>query len=125
MTSLEVEEEKSQGKKALQQRIGSTRKEISLRRLDVGIGTLFSNVVMFFIILTTAMTRHPKWVSPITETSTQVAKALEPLAGKFAYLLPLRQNLLGVGFLCAFPLTGSAAYALAETFHWKQGLIKP
>ncbi len=50
--SEEVEEEKALGRRAQRDRVGATNEELSTRRLDVGIGTLFSNVVMFFIILT-------------------------------------------------------------------------
>src|ERR1700693_2007464 len=49
-TSEEVEEEKIAGLITLTQRRGATQSELRLRRWDVGIGTFFSNVVMFFII---------------------------------------------------------------------------
>ena len=56
--SQEVEEEKAMGRRMLVQRQGATRREVVDRKLDVGIGTFFSNFVMYFIILTTALTLH-------------------------------------------------------------------
>jgi len=116
----EVEEEKAVGRRMLVQRLGVSPKEIATRRLDVGVGTFFSNLVMFFIILTTALTLHAHGRTSI-ETSRQAAEALEPLAGKFAALL-YTVGIIGVGFLAIPTLAGSAAYALAETFRWRYGL---
>ncbi len=118
--SQEVEEEKAMGRRMLVQREGATDKEIKNRKLDVGVGTFFSNIVMYFIILTTALTLHQHGVTHI-ETSSQAAQALAPLAGKFASTL-FTLGILGVGLLAIPTLTGSAAYAFVETFHWKQGL---
>nr|MDP9121597.1 divalent metal cation transporter [Acidobacteriota bacterium] len=118
--SQEVEEEKAMGRRMLIQRRGATARAITDRRLDVGVGTFFSNLVMFFIILTTALTLHRHGVIDVT-TSRQVAEALEPLAGHFAGLL-YTIGLVGVGLLAIPTLSGSAAYALAETFGWRQGL---
>lgn len=118
--SQEVEEEKAAGRDTLAKRIGSTDREILMRQYDVGIGTFFSNIVMYFIILSTALTLHKSGLTNI-ETSRQAAEALRPLAGKFASLL-YTVGLLGVGFLAIPTLTGSAAYAMAEVFGWDQGL---
>jgi NRAMP (natural resistance-associated macrophage protein)-like metal ion transporter len=122
-TSQEVEEEKAMGRRLLVQRQGATRKEIIDRKIDVGVGTFFSNFVMYFIILTTALTLHQHGMRDI-ETSKQAAEALRPLAGTFAYLL-YTIGLIGVGFLAIPTLAGSAAYAFAETFSWKEGLDEP
>ena len=118
--SQEVEEEKAAGRRMLARRQGATRRELEVRGIDVGIGTLFSNLVMFFIILTTALTLHRHGMTNI-ETSRDAAEALRPLAGKFASIL-FTVGVLGVGFLAIPTLTGSAAYAFAETFGWHQGL---
>jgi NRAMP (natural resistance-associated macrophage protein)-like metal ion transporter len=120
--SQEVEEEKAMGRRMLPQREGATKREIVDRRLDVGIGTFFSNLVMYFIIWTTALTLHAHGVKDI-ETSKQAAEALQPLAGSLAYTL-YTVGLIGVGLLAIPTLSGSAAYAFAETFKWKQGLDK-
>src|SRR5260370_30746674 len=108
------------GGRMLVRRYGATQKEIINRKLDVGVGTFFSNFVMYFIILATALTLHKHGITQI-ETSKQAAEALLPLAGKFAYLL-YTAGLIGVGFLAIPTLAGSAAYAFAETFHLQHGL---
>jgi len=118
--SQEVEEEKAMGRRMLTRRKGATGTEIVNRKLDVGVGTFFSNLVMYFIILTTALTLHKNGITQI-ETSKQAAEALKPLAGNSAYLL-FTVGIIGVGLLAIPTLAGSAAYAFAETFHWKQGL---
>ncbi len=118
--SQEVEEEKNLGRLSLQSRLGASRHELIDRRIDVGIGTLFSNLVMFFVIVTTAFTLHVHGITQIT-TSRQAADALVPLAGKLAASL-YTLGIVGVGMLAIPTLTGSAAYALAETFDWEQGL---
>lgn len=118
--SQEVEEEKAMGRKTIKKRIGATEHELLVRRVDVGLGTFFSNIVMYFIILVTAFTLHRNGITHI-ETTAQATEALRPLAGRFAATL-YTLGLLGVGFLAIPTLTGSAAYALAETFGWRQGL---
>jgi Mn2+/Fe2+ NRAMP family transporter len=75
---------------------------------------------MYFIILTTALTLHRHGITNV-ETTKEAASALEPLAGRFAATL-FTLGVVGVGLLAIPTLTGSAAYALAETFQWKQGL---
>ena len=108
------------GRRMLVQRQGATKREITDRKLDVGTGTFFSNFVMYFIILTTALTLHKHGITHI-ETSKQAAEALRPLAGDLAYTL-YALGLVGTGLLAIPTLTGSAAYAFAETFHWREGL---
>ena len=119
-TSQEVEEEKALGRRMLVNRRGATGREMIDRKLDVGIGTFASNLVMFFVILTTALTLHTHGITHI-ETSRQAAEALRPLAGRFAATL-YTLGILGVGLLAIPTLSGSAAYAFAETFRWRQGL---
>src|SRR5207237_5706179 len=99
---------------------GATQREIADRRLDVGVGTFFSNVVMFFIILTTALTLHRHGPTH-PQTSREVAEALRPLGGRFAQVL-YTTGLIGVGLLAIPTVSASAAYAFAEVFGWKQGL---
>ena len=120
--SEEVEEEKAAGQSTLAQRRGATLKELELRNIDVGVGAFFSNMVMFFIILTTAITLNRHGITHI-ETTRQAAEALRPLAGKFAATL-FTVGIVGVGFLAIPTLAGSTAYAFAETLGWRQGLDK-
>jgi NRAMP (natural resistance-associated macrophage protein)-like metal ion transporter len=117
--SQEIEEEKAKGHRTLASRKGATIREIHERKLDVGLGAFFSNMIMFFIILTTALTLHVHQTK--IETSKDVVEALRPLAGRFAALL-YAGGLIGVGFLAIPTLAGSAAYAFSETFGFRQGL---
>jgi len=118
--SQEVEEEKAKGRRMLVQREGATSREIADRKLDVGVGTFASNLVMFFVILTTALTLHAHGLTDIS-TSRQAAEALRPLAGHLAATL-YTLGILGVGCLAIPTLAGSAAYAFAETLGWSEGL---
>ena len=118
--SQEVEEEKSKGRVTIAERMGATPLEIRTRKIDVAAGTLFSNLVMFFIILSAAVTLHAHGITH-PDSSRQVAEALTPLAGRFASLL-YTVGLVGTGALAIPTLAGSAAYAFAEIFGWKQGM---
>jgi len=120
--SEEVEEEKAAGQSTLAKRRGATLQELELRNIDVGVGAFFSNMVMFFIILTTAITLNHHGITHI-ETTRQAAEALRPFAGKFAVTL-FTVGIVGVGFLAIPTLAGSTAYAFAETLGWRQGLDK-
>jgi NRAMP (natural resistance-associated macrophage protein)-like metal ion transporter len=116
----EVEEERAIGRRLVVRQKRATSAAIKLRALDVGVGTFYSNLVMYFIILTTALTLNVHGITDI-DTTGQVAQSLEPLAGKFAAAL-FTLGILGVGLLAIPTLTGSAAYAVAETFQWRHGL---
>ena len=84
----------------------------------------FSNLVAFFIILTTAVTLHLNGVTEI-HTSAQAASALRPIAGEFAFWL-FSAGIIGTGLLAIPVLAGSAAYAMAGAFHWRNSLeLKP
>ena len=89
---------------------------------DVNIGMFLSNVVMFFIILTTGSVLYKAGIRQI-DTVDQAAKALEPLAGKLTYLI-FTIGVIGTGLLAIPVLAGSQSYMLAETFGWDAGLDK-
>ncbi len=91
-------------------------------KIDIDFGMLFSNLVMFFIILTTGVVLYKAGIRQI-DTVGQAAKALEPLTGKLTYLL-FAVGVIGTGFLAIPVLAGSLSYILAETFNWKEGLDK-
>ncbi len=112
----EVEEDRERGKTSVAQRRGSTDEELIAAKKDVATGMLFSNVVMYFIILTTAATLHAHGMKNI-ETAQQAAEALRPLAGKGAYWL-FTLGLIGTGMLAVPVLAGSCAYAIAEAARW-------
>ncbi|GAA0709745.1 divalent metal cation transporter [Dokdonella soli] len=116
----EVEEQKAMGRRIATRTRRPTQDEVIDRRIDITLGTLFSNVVMFFIILTAALTFHKAGITEISSTK-QAAEALRPLAGDMAYWL-FTLGIVGTGLLAIPTLAGSAAYAFAETFHWAYGL---
>ena len=118
--SQEVEEEKAAGQLTLKARQGATATQIGDRKIDIGLGSFFSNVAMFFIIVTTASTLHANGQTELA-TSADVAAALQPLAGNLAMLL-YTIGIVGTGLLAIPTLAGSAAYAFAETFDWRQGI---
>ena len=118
--SHEVEEEISMGRRTLKARQGATDGELRYASIDVAAGMLFSNVVMYFIILATAATLFKAGTTDI-QSATEAAQALRPLAGDGAYAL-LAVGLIGAGFLGVPVLTGSSAYAIAESLGWKHGL---
>jgi Mn2+/Fe2+ NRAMP family transporter len=103
----------------LEQRKGATPLELRYAGWDVGIGMLFSNLVMYFIILATAATLYKAGKHDI-QSATDAAVALRPLAGNLASVL-LASGLIGSGCLAVQVLTGSAAYALSEAFGWQRG----
>lgn len=89
---------------------------------DVDSGMLFSNGVMFFIILTTGTVLFNGGIHQI-DTVEQAAQALRPLAGKSAYLL-FAVGVIGTGLLAIPVLSGSLSYIFTETFGWEEGLDK-
>ena len=115
--SQEVEDDRAQGKRTVKQREGATVKELRVARTDVFTGMFFSNLVMYFIILTTAATLHAHGQTNI-QTAREAAEALRPLAGSAAYLL-FTVGLIGTGMLAVPVLAGSAAYAVAEAAAWR------
>jgi NRAMP (natural resistance-associated macrophage protein)-like metal ion transporter len=113
----EVEEERAKGKTSVEERKGSTAKELKDARTDTIIGMFFSNFIMYFIILTTGATLHAHGQTSIT-TAREAAEALRPLAGNGAYLL-FTLGLIGTGMLGVPVLVGSSAYAVAEGANWR------
>lgn len=95
---------------------------IQKMQLDVNIGMLLSNVVMFFIILTTGTALFGNGIKEI-DTVEQAAKALEPAAGKASYYL-FAAGVIGTGFIAIPVLSGSLSYIISETFGWKGSLDK-
>jgi NRAMP (natural resistance-associated macrophage protein)-like metal ion transporter len=90
--------------------------------MDVDFGMFFSNLVMYFIILTTGTVLFKGGITEINSVE-QAAKALEPLAGKLSYLL-FALGIIGTGLLAIPVLTGCLSYMLSETFNWNGGLDK-
>lgn len=88
--------------------------------IDTVLGMAFSNLIAFFIMLTTAVTLFSHGVHDI-HTSAQAAEALRPLGGEFTFIL-FAAGIVGTGMLAVPVLAGSAAYAIAETFRWSSSL---
>lgn len=98
------------------------KRMIQSMETDVKFGMFFSNLVMYFIILTTASVLFQNGIREIT-TVEQAAKALEPLAGSSSYLL-FALGVIGTGLLAIPVLSGCLSYMLSETFNWKGNLDK-
>jgi NRAMP (natural resistance-associated macrophage protein)-like metal ion transporter len=119
--SQEVEEMKANpGRLPLNQAPDQARPGFRRIKIDTYFGMGFSNLVAFFIILTTAVTLHAHGVTSI-QTSAEAASALRPIAGDFAFLL-FAAGIIGTGLLAVPVLAGSAAYAMAGAFEWRKGL---
>ena len=91
--------------------------------IDTWTGMTLSNLVAFFIIITTAATLHAHGITNI-QTASQAAEALRPLAGELAFFL-FAMGIIGTGLLAVPVLAGSAAYAVAETFGFHGSLELP
>jgi len=99
-----------------------SKEEISQMKVDTALGMFFSNFISLFIIVTVAGTLGLSGIHNI-ETAADAANALRPLAGEWAFLL-FAIGIIGVGLLAVPILAGSSAYAIAETFDWKEGLSR-
>jgi NRAMP (natural resistance-associated macrophage protein)-like metal ion transporter len=123
-TNEEVEEEVESGKLSSMGH-GTpvvTGKDLVRMRKDTMAGMFFSNIIMFFIIATTAATLHMSGITSV-DTADQAAEALRPLAGDYSYLL-FAIGIIGAGLLSVPVLAGSASYAVSESFGWKEGLYQ-
>ena len=112
----EVEEERAKGLTTAEQREAAAGPQLRAARTDVLTGMFFSNLVMYFIILTTAATLNAHGHTNIT-TAREAAEALRPVAGEGAYFL-FTLGLIGTGMLGVPVLAGSCAYALSEATAW-------
>ncbi|QQG41000.1 MAG: Nramp family divalent metal transporter [Candidatus Levyibacteriota bacterium] len=99
-----------------------TPKDISRLNIDTIVGMFFSNLVMWFIVVTTGATLFTHGIRDI-KTAQDAALALRPLAGDFAFGL-FALGIIGTGFLAVPVLAGSASYAISESFGWKAGLYQ-
>lgn len=104
------------------QKLVVNKKVIAAMKQDIDIGMLFSNIVMYFIILTTGTVLFNAGIHQI-ETVEDAAKALKPLAGNAAYIL-FALGILGTGFLAIPVLSGALSYMITEIFNWENVLDK-
>jgi len=119
-SNQEVEEEIAMGRRRLSDRKGATKKELQHTKADVISGMFFSNLVMYFIILSTASTLFKTGATEIN-TAAEAAEALRPLAGSAASVL-FALGVIGVGFLAVPVMTTGAAYDLSQVVGWKHSL---
>jgi NRAMP (natural resistance-associated macrophage protein)-like metal ion transporter len=123
-SNQEVEEEIAMGRTRLRDRIGATPHELRESRRDILYGMVFSNIVMYFIMLSTASTLFVAGKTDV-QTAADAAKALEPVAGRAAGLL-FTLGVVGVGFLAIPVMTTGAAYDLSQSLGWRNSLgVKP
>ena len=121
-TAEEIEEEIVEGKTSIKERRGTNEVEIKKMRKDVWSGMFYSNLIMFFIIAVCANTLFVNGVTDIG-TADQAAQALAPFAGKYAMLI-FAIGVIGIGLLAIPVLAGSTAYAISESFNWREGLYR-
>jgi NRAMP (natural resistance-associated macrophage protein)-like metal ion transporter len=119
-SSLMVEEQKEAGRTTLRARRGTDTQSVRDMHTDVNAGMIFSNLVAFFIIVTTAATLGAHGRHEIA-TAQQAAQALRPLAGRLAELL-FALGMVGTGILAVPVLAASSAYVAAQTFRFREGL---
>ena len=112
----------AEAKKTMKKDLVVNKRIMNDMRQDVDFGMLFSNLVMFFIILTAGSVLFKGNIHKI-DTVEQAAQALKPLAGKAAYLL-FAIGIIGTGLLAIPVLSGSLSYIITESFGWKEGLDK-
>ena len=122
-SSQEAEEQRIDNqKKPLKQDSSGQKGEFRRIRIDTLLGMAFSNLIAIAIIITTAATLHEKGVTDI-QSSAQAAKALEPIAGRFAEFI-FALGIVGTGLLAVPVLAGSTAYAIGEGRKWPVGLSR-
>jgi NRAMP (natural resistance-associated macrophage protein)-like metal ion transporter len=94
--------------------------ELKRMAIDTTVGMIYSNIIAYFIVLTTAATLYSHGVTEI-KTAADAAEALRPIAGEFTFLL-FALGIIGTGLLAIPVLAGSAAYGVAEAFGWPSTL---
>jgi NRAMP (natural resistance-associated macrophage protein)-like metal ion transporter len=104
----------------------SLMKQIQGLRIDTIGGMVASVTTFWFIVMATGLTLHQHGITNIT-TPAQAAAALEPLVRSFPNAGTLAKSIfalgvLGTGLLAIPILAGSAAYGVAESFGWQEGL---
>ena len=98
----------------------NAQRQLARLNWDTIAGMGFSNLVAFFVMLSTAATLHAAGVNDI-QSAAQAAEALRPVGGELTFLL-FSIGIIGTGLLAVPVLAGSAAYAVAECFGWPEGL---
>jgi len=121
--SQEVEDEETRPTRSpLKTNPEQAKRAIHRIKEDTYVGMGFSSLVALAIMVTSAATLHVAGATDI-QSSAQAAKALEPIAGRFAFII-FSLGIIGTGLLAIPVLAGSIAYALGETLSWPVGLAR-
>lgn len=116
----EVEEKKEETAKRGKEAARTSKADVKHATIDVSAGMFSANIVMFCIMLTTALTLNANGKTDVA-SGADAAQALRPLLGDLASTL-FAVGLIAAGLLAVPVLAGSAAYAVGETFGWRTGL---
>ena len=119
-SSQEAEEIANSKHRPIKQEPRSAKRQFRRMRFDTLAGMAFSNLISLAIIMASASTLHREGITQIA-SAADAAQALRPVAGEFAFAL-FAIGIIGTGFLAVPVLAGSAAFAVAEIFGWKEGL---
>ena len=121
--SQEAEESRLSHRNMYAEQPGLKKDSFKSISVDTWTGMIFSNLIAFFIIVTTAATLHSHGVTHI-DTAAQAAEALRPIGGPLTFVL-FSAGIIGTGLLAVPVLAGSAAYAVAEVFKLPGSLELP
>ncbi|HEX8706914.1 MAG TPA: Nramp family divalent metal transporter [Pyrinomonadaceae bacterium] len=102
---------------------GITAEDYRLTRVDVWAGTIFAVAIVFFIVISTAATLHTQTPPQHIESAADAARALEPLAGRYAGLL-FAVGLFGASMLAAGVLPLATAYSISEALGFEKGVSR-
>ncbi|HVU29689.1 MAG TPA: Nramp family divalent metal transporter [Sphingomicrobium sp.] len=119
-SSQEAEEIANSKHRPIREEPRSARRQFRRMRFDTLTGMAFSNLIALAIIMAAAATLNRQGITQIG-SAADAAQALRPVAGQFAFGL-FALGIIGTGFLAVPVLAGSAAFAVAEVFGWKEGL---
>jgi NRAMP (natural resistance-associated macrophage protein)-like metal ion transporter len=120
----QASQEAEESRLSMRHRYGTSEKKYFRHiAFDTWTGMIVSNLIGFFIIVTTAATLHAHGATHV-QTASQAAEALRPIAGNLTFAL-FAGGIIGTGLLAVPVLAGSAAYAVAETFHMRGSLELP
>jgi Mn2+/Fe2+ NRAMP family transporter len=119
-SAQEAEEIATSKQRPVKQEPRSAPGQFRRMRFDTLTGMAFSNLISLAIIMAAAATLHRQGITQIG-SATEAAEALRPVAGQFAFAF-FAMGIIGTGLLAVPVLAGSAAFAVAEVFGWKEGL---
>ena len=119
-SSQEAEDLATSKQRSIKRAPRSAERQFARMRFDTLTGMAFSNLISLAIIMAAAATLHREGITQIG-SAADAAQALRPVAGEFAFAF-FAIGIIGTGFLAVPVLAGSAAFAVAEIFGWKEGL---